>query len=83
MTKRLQTNEDEESVAWWLKSIKRYRVLISIMNAYCQNEFSTYKEAIIKELRIYSYKTVSNIIDEALDNHQLKYIKKVIAHDNV
>ena len=46
--------------------MKRYRVLISIMNAYCQNEFSTYKESIIKELRIYSYKTISNIIDEAL-----------------
>lgn len=75
MTKRLQTNEDEESVAWWLKSIKRYRVLISIMNAYCQNEFSTYKESIIKELRIYSYKTISNIIDDALDKKQLKYIK--------
>ena len=75
MIKRLQTNENEESISWWLRSIKRYRVLISIMNAYCQNEFSTYKESIIKELRIYSYKTISNIIDDALDKKQLKYIK--------
>lgn len=81
MTKRLQTNENEMSIAWWLISIKRYRVLISIMNAYCQNEFSTYKESIIKDLRIYSYKTISNIIDEALEKKQLKYIKNMASDE--
>jgi hypothetical protein len=75
MLKRIETKENEDSIAWWLITMKRYRVLISIMNAYCQNEFSTYKESIIKELRIYSYKTISNIIDEALEKKQLKYIK--------
>jgi len=75
MSKRIETKENEDSIAWWLITMKRYRVLISIMNAYCQNEFSTYKESIIKELRIYSYKTISNIIDEALEKKQLKYIK--------
>jgi len=75
MLKRIETKENENSISWWLITMKRYRVLISIMNAYCQNEFSTYKESIIKELRIYSYKTISNIIDEALEKKQLKYIK--------
>lgn len=81
MLKRIQTNENEESIAWWLISMKRYRVLISIMNAYCQNEFSTYKESIIKDLRIYSYKTISNIIDEALEKKQLKYIKNMASDE--
>mgnify|MGYP001351052221 FL=1 len=75
MVQRLQTNTDEEIIAWWLKTMKRYRVLISIMNAYRQNEFSTYKEIIIKELRIYSYKTISNIIDDALEKKYIKYVK--------
>ena len=75
IVKRLQTNENEEIIAWWLKTMKRYRVLVSIMSAYCQNEYSTYKETIIKELRIYSYKTISNIIDDALEKKYIKYVK--------
>ena len=61
--------------------MKRYLVLISIMNGYCQNEFSTYKETIIKELRVFSYKTISNIIDEAIDKKYLKYIKNNSIND--
>ena len=47
MVKRLQVNESEEMIAWWLKTMKRYHVLISIMSAYSHNEYSTYKETII------------------------------------
>ena len=45
------------------------------MSAYSHNEYSTYKETIIKELRIYSYKTISNIIDDALGKNYIKYVK--------
>ena len=81
MLKRLELKENEEIIGWWLKSMKRYLVLISIMNGYCQNEFSTYKEIIIKELRVFSYKTISNIIDEAIDKKYLKYIKNNSVND--
>ena len=44
------------------------------MEIYSINSAPTYKEEIIKKLRVYSYKTISNIIDDCLSRGYIKYI---------
>ena len=48
--------------------------MTSIMEAYSLNSGPTYKEEIIKKLRVYSYKTISNIIDDCLARGYIKYV---------
>ena len=74
LTKRLEHRGGSESLKWFLKTIKKYKVLLSIMNFYVENK-STYKEEIIKHLNIYSYKTISQIVDDALEKKYIVYKK--------
>ena len=72
MTKRLEDADGEECLKWFLKKIKRYEVLLAVMNLYNQNS-STYKEELIKNLNKYSHKTILKIIDEALSKKYIIY----------
>ena len=80
LTKRLEHRGGSESLRWFLKTIKKYKVLLSIMNFYVENK-STYKEEIIKNLNKYSYKTISQIVDDALEKNYIIY-KKGTKYDN-
>ena len=74
MVKRLEAHQNDECLIFFLQNMKRYRILTSIMESYSNNANSTYKEEIIKQLRVYSYKTISSIIDDALEKGYIKYI---------
>ena len=74
MVKRLEAHKNDECLIFFLQNMKRYRILTSIMESYSNNANSTYKEEIIKQLRVYSYKTISSIIDDALEKGYIKYI---------
>ena len=74
MVKRLEAHQNDECLIFFLQNMKRYRILTSIMESYSINANSTYKEEIIKKLRVYSYKTISSIIDDALEKGYIKYI---------
>ena len=74
LTKRLEHRGGSESLRWFLKTIKKYKVLLTIMNFYAENK-STYKEEIIKNLNKYSYKTISQIVDDALEKKYIVYKK--------
>jgi hypothetical protein len=76
MVQRLEAYKINECLTYFLQNMKRYRVLTSIMEAYSINANATYKEEIIKALRVYSYKTISNIIDDALSRGYIKYVDK-------
>ena len=81
LTKRLEHRGGSESLRWFLKTIKKYKVLLTIMNFYVEKK-STYKEEIIKNLNNYSYKTISQIVDEALEKKFITYMKKSNNSDN-
>ena len=72
MTKRLEDSESEDCLKWFLKTMKKYQLLLTIMNLYSENS-STYKEELIKKLNKYSHKTVLHIIDEALAKKYIVY----------
>jgi len=74
MVKRLEAYKVDECLTFFFQNMKRYRILTSIMESYSVNANSTYKEEIIKKLRVYSYKTISSIIDDALEKGYIKYI---------
>ena len=80
LTKRLEDRGGSEALKWFLKTMKKYKVLLTIMHFYVQNK-STYKEEIIKNLNKYSYKTISQIVDEALEKKFIIY-KKGNQYDN-
>ena len=81
MTKRLEDSGGAECLQWFLKTMKKYKVLLTVMSLYSQNS-STYKEEIIKKLNKYSYKTISQIVDEALLKKYLIYKKHINGSDN-
>lgn len=81
LTKRLEDRGGSEALKWFLKTMKKYKVLLTIMHFYVQNK-STYKEEIIKNLNKYSYKTISQIVDEALEKKFINYIKNSTNGDN-
>ena len=80
LTKRLEHRGGSESLRWFLRTMKKYKVLLTIMNFYVEKK-STYKEEIIKNLNNYSYKTISQIIDDALKKKYIIY-KKGNKYDN-
>ena len=61
----LESPEVGASVRWFLKSHKKVKVFSSIMDKFVANE-PIYKESIIKDLREFSYKTITTIIDESI-----------------
>ena len=73
MVQRLEANE---SISYFIQNMKRYRILVTVMDEYSINANATYKEKIIKKLRIYSYKTISSIIDDAISRGYFKYINQ-------
>ena len=74
MVQRLESKSVDENISFFLQNMKRYRILVSVMDEYSTNANATYKEQIIKKLRVYSYKTISNIIDDAISRGYFKYI---------
>ena len=74
MIQRLECVKHDECLTYFLQNMKRYKVMTSIMESYLINSGSTYKEEIIKKLSIYSYKTISSIIDDSLDRGYIKYV---------
>ena len=74
MIQRLECVKHDECLTYFLQNMKRYKVMTSIMESYLINSGSTYKEEIIKKLNIYSYKTISNIIDDSLERGFIKYV---------
>ena len=74
MIQRLECVKHDECLTYFLQNMKRYKVMTSIMESYLINSGSTYKEEIIKKLSIYSYKTISNIIDDSLERGYIKYV---------
>ena len=74
MVQRLESKSVDENISFFLQNMKRYRILVSVMDEYSTNANATYKEQIIKKLRVYSYKTISNIIDDAIGRGYFKYI---------
>ena len=79
MVKRLEANKLDECLTFFIQNMKRYRVLTCIMETYSDNANSIYKEEIVKKLRVYSYKTISSIIDDALEKGYIKYINRNIS----
>ena len=74
MVERIEATKSDECLSYFLQNMKRYKIMTSIMEIYSINSTPTYKEEIIKKLRIYSYKTISNIIDDCLSRGYIKYI---------
>jgi len=74
LSKRLEDLEGEDCLKWFLKTMKKYQLLLTIMNLYSKNS-STYKEELIKKLNKYSHKTILHIIDEALLKKYIVYKK--------
>lgn len=66
----LENPEVGASIKWFLKSHKKVRVFSCIMSKFVANE-PIYKESIIKDLREFSYKTVTTIIDESITRKYL------------
>ena len=66
----LENPEVGASIRWFLKSHKKVRVFSCIMDKFVANE-PIYKESIIKDLREFSYKTVTTIIDESITRKYL------------
>ena len=76
MVKRIESESKDEYISYFIQNMKRYRILVAVMDEYSVNANATYKEQIIKKLRIYSYKTISNIIDDAISRGYFKYINR-------
>ena len=76
MVQRIESESKDESISYFIQNMKRYRILVAVMDEYSVNANATYKEQIIKKLRIYSYKTISNIIDDAISRGYFKYINR-------
>ena len=74
MVQRLEALQSDECLTYFLQNMKRYKIMISIMESFTINSGQTYKEEIIKKLRIYSYKTISSIIDDCLARGYIKYV---------
>ena len=74
MIQRLEAYKIHECLVYFIQNMKRYRILTAVMNEYSVSANASYKELIVKKLRVYSYKTISNIIDDALDRGYFKYI---------
>jgi len=72
MTNRLNDTDVNDCLNWFLKSMKKYKLLLTIMDLYNTNS-STYKEEMIKNLSMYSHKTILKIIDEALSKKYIVY----------
>ena len=66
----LDNPEVGTSIKWFLKSHKKVRVFSCIMDKFVANE-PIYKESIIKDLREFSYKTITTIIDESITRKYL------------
>ena len=81
MTKRLEDFGGETCLKWFLKTMKRYHVLLQIMSLYGKNSFA-YKEQIIKNLNEYSNKTILHIVNEALTKKYIIYISNNIVTDS-
>ena len=81
VTKRLEDSGGADCMQWFLINMKKYKVLLAVMSLYSQNS-STYKEEIIKKLNKYSYKTISQIVDEALLKKYLIHKKHISGSDN-
>ena len=69
---RMEALQSDECLTYFLQNMKRYKILLCIMDNY-SNSGTTYKEEIVKKLRIYSYKTISNILDDCLERGYIKY----------
>tara|TARA_B100000965_G_C19414899_1_gene679432 strand:- start:169 stop:672 length:504 start_codon:yes stop_codon:yes gene_type:complete len=74
MIERLEAVQSDDCLTYFLQNMKRYKIMTSIMEAYSTNSGTTYKEEIIKKLRIYSYKTISSIIDDSIERGYIKYV---------
>lgn len=74
MVQRLEAVQSDECLTYFLQNMKRYKIMTCIMEAYAINSGATYKEEIIKKLRIYSYKTISSIIDDCIERGYIKYV---------
>ena len=70
---RIEALQSDDCLTYFLQNIKRYKILLCIMDTYT-NSGPTYKEEVIKKLRIYSYKTISNILDDCLERGYIKYV---------
>ena len=81
MVQRLEAIQSDECLTYFLQNMKRYKIMTSIMEIYSVGSAATYKEEIVKKLRIYSYKTISNIIDDSLSRGYIKYINKYSSND--
>ena len=77
MVQRLESEKIHESIIYFIQNMKRYRILVSVMQEYSFNANATYKEHIVKKLRVYSYKTISNIIDDAISRGYFKYVNRL------
>ena len=76
MVQRIESESKDESISYFIQNMKRYRILVAVMDEYSVNANATYKEQIIRKLRVYSYKTISNIIDDAISRGYFKYINR-------
>ena len=82
MVQRLEAVQSDECLTYFLQNMKRYKIMTSIMEAYSLNSGPTYKEEIIKKLRVYSYKTISNIIDDCLARGYIKYVNNYSSNNS-
>ncbi|MDB3942039.1 hypothetical protein N9366_00330 [Candidatus Pelagibacter sp.] len=81
MVRRIDSYSINEIINYFTQNMKRYRVLVMVMNEYSIKAKATYKEQIAKKLTLYSYKTVSNIIDETIDKGYFKYVRSPNKND--
>ena len=74
MVKRIDSFTINDCLSYFTQNMKRYRVMVMVMNEYSAKANTTYKEHIAKKLTLYSYKTISNIIDETIEKGYFKYV---------
>ena len=74
MVKRIDSFTINDCISYFTQNMKRYRVMVMVMNEYSVKASATYKEHIAKKLTLYSYKTISNIIDETIEKGYFKYV---------
>jgi len=78
---RIEALQSDDCLTYFLQNMKRYRILLYIMDTYT-NSGPTYKEEVIKKLRIYSYKTISNILDDCLERGYIKYVNTSFSNNS-
>ena len=76
MVQRLEADKIHESLIYFIQNMKRFKILTSVMDEYSINANASYKELIVKKLRIYSHKPISSIIDDAIERGYFKYINR-------